>query len=420
MKKKNINQSILLASLTICLASCGGPSKQSESHNVIAVESAYSNPTELKASDGFRKVRYVRLETTDSCLIGRGPVVQILGDRLIVSTRSQCLLFDKETGRFISSVGHPGNDPQGFSSALGWVNEAAGCIYLASSTNKQKYLIYNKEGKYMGDLMVPPKGEGFVPLTSYSYLDASTFVGHYMASKDASDRLVLFRDTTVLKTFDTHSEARMEKPIMTDNIMQISVTNHAKTGGSILIISYKDGETKDAFCMDNNFMWHVGKDLYFKENFNDTIYQVTPEGLRVNRIFDYGVYRWDGADRKNIEKDQCIFPTIIYENEKVIFFRFVINLYHTDKQIAYNGIFVKTTGEVKVAPYENAIQDDLTNFLPLQPTTMSANGEFAAIIPTEKVITWFEENAGKADLPDEIADLKGIGEEDNPVIVIME
>ena len=56
----------------------------------------------------------------------------------------------------------------------------------------------------------------------------------------------------------------------------------------------------------------------------------------------------------------------------------------------------------------------------LQPVSVSASGEFAAILPSEEVVSWFEDNAGETDIPAEVAALKKVGEEDNPVVVIME
>ena len=66
------------------------------------------------------------------------------------------------------------------------------------------------------------------------------------------------------------------------------------------------------------------------------------------------------------------------------------------------------------------ITDDTNGFLPLQPVSVSASGEFAAILPSEEVVSWFEDNAGETDIPAEVAALKKVGEEDNPVVVIME
>ena len=65
--------------------SCG-QTKKTEGLEVIPIEAAYLHPTTLKASDYFRKIRYVPLETNDHALVGSDPVVWISGDRLIVSS----------------------------------------------------------------------------------------------------------------------------------------------------------------------------------------------------------------------------------------------------------------------------------------------------------------------------------------------
>ena len=49
--------------------SCG-QTKKTEGLEVIPIEAAYLHPTTLKASDYFRKIRYVPLETNDHALVG--------------------------------------------------------------------------------------------------------------------------------------------------------------------------------------------------------------------------------------------------------------------------------------------------------------------------------------------------------------
>ena len=58
--------------------SCG-QTKKTEGLEVIPIEAAYLHPTTLKASDYFRKIRYVPLETNDHALVGSDPVVWISG-----------------------------------------------------------------------------------------------------------------------------------------------------------------------------------------------------------------------------------------------------------------------------------------------------------------------------------------------------
>ena len=141
--KKVIYYSIVL--LCSGLFACSESKQAGDELEVIPIEAAFANPSELKASEYFQKVRYVRLETSDSCLIGANPTVRISGDKLIVNSgRKQCYAFDKKTGRFISSLGHIGNDPQGAFNLDGWINDASGRIYFIAGDNK--FVEYDLEG----------------------------------------------------------------------------------------------------------------------------------------------------------------------------------------------------------------------------------------------------------------------------------
>lgn len=54
----------------------------------------------------------------------------------MVYNGKQCLLFDKETGKFICSVGHRGDDPEAYSSTCGYLNPKTNyCILIAIPTN---------------------------------------------------------------------------------------------------------------------------------------------------------------------------------------------------------------------------------------------------------------------------------------------
>lgn len=103
---------------------------------VIPVGAALDAPSGLKASDCFKQVSYVALETNDSCLVGTAPRVQLIKDKILISTnQEQCLMFDK-TGKFIKQVGHIGNDPEGYSSVYCWGNNETGDIYFWGWNNE--------------------------------------------------------------------------------------------------------------------------------------------------------------------------------------------------------------------------------------------------------------------------------------------
>lgn len=112
------------ASLCLLLTLCGSGVKKKGDLEVIPLEAALEKQKGLKVSDCFKKVRYVPLETTNNCLVGRGALAQILGDYIVViSEMNLCHLFDKQTGRFIRSVGRVGQGPGECQSLRGgWQN----------------------------------------------------------------------------------------------------------------------------------------------------------------------------------------------------------------------------------------------------------------------------------------------------------
>ena len=92
---------VFVAVACLFLAACSGGGETKEAKlEAIPLGVAFENQTELKTSDCFKKIRYVALETTDSCLVGQGAYATILNDWIVVTSgRDRCQLFDKKTGR---------------------------------------------------------------------------------------------------------------------------------------------------------------------------------------------------------------------------------------------------------------------------------------------------------------------------------
>lgn len=384
---------------------------------VIPLGAAFDTPVELKASDGFKKISYIPLETNDSCLIGHAPSVKILHDKLLVTTAmKQCFLFDRATGRFLTSVGHVGNDPEGYSDVRGcWVDYPNNLIYFNGWNGSQ--VIYNADGTYKGNLKSPLKATEFPSFTVFNYLDEQTLVAHSTAGNSNPDQVTVFRDTTIINQFLSSGMDTVSFKMEPENIQSLSVIYNHGFGGGMIFLDYKDGKAA-AYPIGDRFFWHQGKDLFFMEQFNDTIYQVTADALLPVRYLDLASYHWDAAERFNKEQARAIYPTEVLEGKDVLLIRFVVDLYKD--RFVYNALFDKKNGTVKVSNYTMAFKNDLDGFLPLQPEFVSPDGEFAQIIPVDEIISWFEENGDKAGLPEEVAALKQVGEEDNPVVVIMQ
>lgn len=383
---------------------------------VIPVEVAFNAPTELKASDCFKQISYIPLETNDSCLVGQSPSVKILHDKLLVTTaQQQSYLFDRETGHFLTSVGHVGNDPEGYSDVRGcWLDHLNNHICFLGWNEKQ--VIYNADGSYSGELKNPVEATVFPANTVINYLDEKTFVAHSTAGGGNPDRVIVFRDSMIIGQFFPSGVDTVSFGIDPADIEMISVMFNKGFGPGMIFISYKNDKA-GAYPMGDAFFWHQGKDLFFKEQFNDTIYQVTAEALLPVSCFDLGSYHWDAKDRFEKEKSHTIYPTELLEGKDVFIFRFITDLHK--ERVIYNAFYDKKRGTVKVSKYDTAFNDDLNGFLPLQPETVSPDGEFAQIVTADQIVSWFEENNDKTDLPAEIVALKKVGEEDNPVVMIM-
>lgn len=398
------------------LSSCGS-SSQEESIKRIDVGTAYSHPTQLKASDYFRTIRYVPLETTDQALVGKNPEVWVAGDRLIVSSQQGCLSFDKESGRFISSIGHIGNDPQGSQSFSGWLNAAAQTIYFSAGNGRS--VIYDTAGNFVGEQRDLDQTDGLFGIDSYDYLDARTLVEHLPATATKPDRVILFRDTTLIATFPSHGESTFPLAKAMTDIEGINVQNDKDTGYNMIYITFKDGQ-QNGFIPTEQPFWHVKDKLFFREQFNDTLYRVSLEGLSPVSRLDFGPMRWERKDRFDPEKDKAAYPFSVYENERLLWLRFAVNLYHPEALKFYNAVYDKSRDEVKVAPLTEQMTDDINNFLPLQPSFITPAGEFAQLVSAGTIVEWFETHADHTAWPEEIKALRQLSEEDNPIVILME
>lgn len=400
--------------------SCGGRQVKTGELETIQLEKAFENQRELKASDCFSQVHYVALETSDSCLIGNAPLIRIASDRIIVMTsHQQCFAFDKQTGKFLHSIGHVGDDPEACREMYGWLNGLAEQLYFPSIDYK-KMAVYDLDNRFIRtqkEVLTPPEGS-ICPL-EYDYWDEETLLVHSFATATTPDCITFIRDTSVLSVLPTNSESANEHaPRLGIDTNTLSIETKG-TGGHTLYIILDEGKSSLVMSENNSPFWHFGKDVFFKGNFNDTIYRVMPDGLHPDRLLDLGAYHWDVADRYYAHKDKGFYPLDFFENGQVILFRFCQNLYHEKERVAYNAVYDKRSGKVMVSPYDSGLINDMSHFLPLQPVTSNAEGEFAQLVQPGEIVSWFEKHPEARNLPDDVELLRKVKEEDNPVVAIM-
>lgn len=409
--------------LLVVLISCKGTSEVSKEGDIIDVASALSEPAELKASDYFTHIRYQPLETTEEGLVGQDPEIRFFGDKLVVASARQklCLLFDAATGRFIRSVGHIGNDPEGSQSVNFWVNEPAQTLHLEGWNGDWQQ--YDNQGNYLGKVNFPvdPATVNF-----FTYVDEQTtaaFSFNQFAGKP--DSLYFSHGTKLLHAIPALPEG-MVRPVMSmGDVVGVEILRGEETYGrfgpaalsGLVLLNLKDDKAAFGFN-GSTFFWHVGDAHYFKGYFNDTIYRVKDMRLIPDRVFGLGSYHWPISEALNKEYGKSAFITHVLENAGLMLFRFTVNLFDNDARRTYNALYDKRTGKVRLNLFSEGISDDLAGFLPLQPVCVSSGGEYACLLQAADVVAWFKEHPD-AKLPVELQPLKQVKEEDNPVIVFL-
>ena len=397
------------------LVSCTNQDKGSESSNRIDIEGSLENTTKLNLSDFGKTIRYIPLETTDRCLVGNNPIVKVLKNHIVIEANNGCLLFDKKDGRFISTIGHIGQDPEAYSSAFSWADESENFLYFTRQPNQ--LMKYDMNGEFSGKIELSNPG-----LAAYYLLTDSEIVGYYNELGYSHNFcLALFDKEGGLQ--DTIPSLRHKLEESMNDVMNVSVIKGhdiygiwTKTGA--IIIDYKN-DKRLIVAADAATLWKYNETIRFKETFVDTIYTVAGRELIPDIVFNTGKWHWPENERTSKSRtSERIFVSSVSESDTFIFFQCIKGLY-SDEFILYNGLYNKKTGETKLGKNSDAIQDDLTNFMPFKPLAMSTSGEFVSLIEAGDIMDWIEEHP-EAKNNDKLSFLKELNEDMNPVILLVE
>lgn len=403
----------LYAVCFVCLAAaCSGtPQTEVEGVCTIDVAGAMENPVELKLSELGNDVRYVALETTDSCLVGANPDVVLLDKYILVTFRNACLVFDKSSGKFLNKVGHTGDDPEAYSYATIIYNDVDNLLYFKRGSNVlQKY---DLQGNYRGKVVIPTPPAA---PADFIFTD-SLIIGHYnnIARGYNARALLFFNEAgeqidTVPSLLPVLEEKGME------DIAGISIQKQGISG--IVLSDFKDG-SRAAAISGHPFLWKSNNKIRFKENFNDTVYTVNRDNLQPYLVFDMGKWHWGAEARTDSKNNESrLLVGAVFETKDNVFFQCIRGLY-TDEPETFNGIYDRKAGTTHLYAEKAGITDDLTGFMPFRPKTCSARGEYATIVGADEVLAWLEEHPETAG-NEKSAELKKLTEDSNPVVVIAE
>lgn len=367
--------------------------------------------TALRTSDFGTAMRYIPLETTDDCLIGQYPTLKVLRNYIVVEADNRCLLFDKNDGRFISEIGHAGQDPEAYGSAFSWTDGREAFLYFGRPPDK--LVKYDMKGNFCGSVtLTSPSGPA-----SFFLVTDSVIVGYHSELNRGNIALSFFDTEGILQ--DSLPSLLEKNGIPVNDIARVTVLRKGDAvygnwsmSGTVIIES-KDGK-KQMIAPGAATLWQYNDAVRFKEFFTDTVYTVARGKLIPSVAFHTGKWRWPQHERTSTDNaGGRIFIASVSESDRCVFFQCIKGLY-ADEPVAYNGLYDKNTGETRLAGCSDAIRDDLTDFMPLKSLTMSTSGEFAALVEAGDIMEWMEEHPETAPaFPDDF------DEYTNPVVVLI-
>ena len=409
-----MKKQIMLGGLLLLLGSCT-PQKKANDPNAIDIAVSLEHLTELKTSQLGKQIRYIPLETTDSSLIGNSYSIKLSKDHIFVSTNGRCLSFNKQTGKYLGSIGHKGEDPQGYSNANCFIHPHTNNLYFYRQPDK--LVKYDTKGNYLGQVHLPQK---ISPSLYFTFSD-SLILAHYGEGigQPQASALLYFNEQGEVK--DSLPEfANPGDPMGMDQISSINVfkqlPGNANIGG-LIYINYQDG-TMTVLPIDQPSLWLSNGSIRFRKAFNDTIYDIKGHEATVHTTFHTG--QWHFPAEKNGTKRgyrQLHRYNRYSGNSQTSLLYISTGLY--DKRKPFYGIYDKEKHITYMNDANVGLTDDLTHFMPFYPITCTEEGEYAALLEIGKIDEWMDKNPGIVQ-EGKLSFLQEINEESNPVCVIVE
>lgn len=396
-------------------ASCYSTPSSTTEVREIDIAGSMGQLTELKTSDLGKRIRYIPLETTDSCLVANGPRVQVLKDNILITTEKQSLLFDKQTGRFLCEVGHIGVDPEGYSATNCWIDDHSGILHYFRLPDE--LMKYNQQGQFVGKIKISPTP----PVPASFFFTDSQIIGQYSDLLNNSCRSLAFFDE-VGQTLDTIPALLTPLSVSYDDIESVSIMKNNPFFGimsmqGVCMLKLKNDRELIA-SLGSSTLWESGGKVRYRAEFVDTLYTVENRAIKPYLYFNTGEWHWAGAERASKEdNNNRITVTYVAETDGKLYFQCIKGLY--DRVHLYNGVYDKKSQSTKMSTPGATFTDDLTSFLPFSPTTCSGRGEFAALIQSADALAWLEEHPEAKD-SEKLAFLKALTEDMNPVVAVLE
>ena len=361
---------IFLLSLCLGLAACGG---QGESEGLPTVNlSDLERTTEINLSEVMSDVEYIKLETTDSCLIDENPLFCATNDYIFaIGGHDQIYRFSREDGRFMGAIGTIGQGPDDYMrvSKLLPVDERD---QIVAARNAHGLILYSFDGKTKGHVVKPENSE----ISNVVKINSDTYAGYLYNNEE---KLYLFDQSGTIK-----------KRIANTSIQPM------------LAVAYP---ACDFFVYNNQ--------VNLLDILDDTIRAIDPVKGQIPRYcLNWGSHKilLEKMTNPALTRDFCFSQKALETDNSLI----IQYLYQEGPRLS---LYDKKTGSIRHTGKGGTLENDLDQGAPVTLSSL-ADGELVGYVTAEALLDWAEDQpADWADNP-RLAAFRSVDEMDNPVVVI--
>lgn len=408
----------------LLLISCSGADRAVDKRT-IDVADAMENLQELKASQLGNKIKFIPLETNDSVLVANHWNFWVTNKYVIVSnmgygSSQRCMTFDLNTGKYIDTVGHPGQDPEAYENCVPMLDEAGNdVLYFFKPKGMVKY---SMDGRFLGSINSTIINYRF---SSYPLINDTVMAIALSGSSPEGDRYIsLLRMNLEGNLIDSTAVVTQGKPIdpyARTRYFDASIYEYPSlmphSGLEFRKIKGRREEVGQVVEISGpSQMWQTDGSIRFHQAFNDSIYDMTAEDTPITYVFDTGKWRYPVEETgKTKMTSQHAFVTDMTETTDKIVFA-VSNGWFEEDNKGYVGLYDKKTGTTIMSEIEKGFRDDLAGFAPFYPVRTNGKGQLVGIMTIEDINNWLEKHPN-AERPTFVDTLM---EDANPVLVVVE
>lgn len=340
--------------------------------------------------DYIEEIEFIPLQTAESCLIGVNADFSLTNNYIIVRDENSCFLFNRKTGKFEKKIGNKGRGPGEYRSTMGFIHYEEKMIYF--SGNGGELLQYNFSGDFIKKVSIPGVNNGFTsPSLPSKYTYTKNFIVSYFGNMVGTEEKLLSisdHDGNVVKLFPNKNRVELKSNI--------------------------------AINLHESQFYHMGNELYFKEDYSDIVYNVSTTGLRPYMILHLGKYqpfyesKWYTNNEIKKLGNELIGLRHLIESKNFVFFEFYFNKKY------YQAVFNKNNKKLSIEEKHEGFQLYEYGSCSFYPISNILNGYVLGFVDAYKIVEWYKHLSDKAEYKSEhLQKLKQVKVNDNPVLMLV-